>query len=917
MTASPRPDRPSSPSWPSWPARVYGLLLLAYPAHFRVRFGEAMRGTFQREYARVRGAGRVSLLPFWIGTIAQACWFGICERVRSRPQYRGRALVTDLRYAIRLLARAPLFTATSVASLAIGIAASTIVFGVADALFFRAPPGVRDAERLVDIARTTDRTGYGPILYPAFRHVREHTRTLESIAAVTRTSLALSLQHEGATVRVYGQTVSASFFDVLRMQPAIGRFFRADEDEMRNPRAVVVVSHRFWRDQLHADPAALARPLRINDLPFDVIGVAAPGFDGTTIIGSDVWVPMAMASTLRGASRATAAPASSIEPGADWNDEWAIARLAPDVTREMAQAELNLLLDALKADTPAIPRSHGFVVDDAGSLPPRARPMFAAFVGLVGALAVALLAIACSNVAGMLLVRADHRRHEIATRVALGASRGQVIAQLLVETLVLFATGGVVALPLAWWLASALQAFLPQNLPIPIRFELAVTTRTVLFAIGTSLLTALLFGLAPARHALQANLSQMFNGRSTSSRERRRLQRGLVVAQVALSLAMVITAGLFVRTLHAASRIDSGFRTADIMAIAIDTTLADASGPNAAVLVDRLVTQLRGIAGVEAVAHGRIVPLEGNSASLGAVRVPGSTGTIAQRGVDWDVVSPTYFAVVGLTLVDGRAFTAADREGQPHVAIVNEAFARAAWPDRSAIGQRFWRMTDERGQREGEGESLEVVGVARDAMYRSLSERPRPFVYVPFAQHPQTHVELFVKHAPGLSIGREVRAAISRVEPRLPIIVMRSFDEATMVTLIPQRFAAWMAGSIGSIGIFLAALGLYGVVAFLVAQQRREIAIRMALGASHHDVRAAVLGQAARLGAIGAGVGLLIAWALGRLIQSQSLLLGVQPTDPLTFGGFALLMSLVLFAASYLPARRAAATDPAAALRAQ
>lgn len=215
------------------------------------------------------------------------------------------------------------------------------------------------------------------------------------------------------------------------------------------------------------------------------------------------------------------------------------------------------------------------------------------------------------------------------------------------------------------------------------------------------------------------------------------------------------------------------------------------------------------------------------------------------------------------------------------------------------------------------GEPIEVVGVARDAKYRSLSEPVRPFVYVPFAQHPHTRVELFVKHAPGISIGRDARAAISSVEPRLPIVIMRSFEDATTVTLIPQRFAASMAGVIGSIGMFLAALGLYGVVAFVVAQQTREIAIRMALGASHHDVRSAVFAQAARLGAMGAGVGLLMAWALGRLVEGQSLLLGVQPTDPLTFGGVVLLMLVVLFAATYIPARRAASTDPAAALRAQ
>jgi hypothetical protein len=315
------------------------------------------------------------------------------------------------------------------------------------------------------------------------------------------------------------------------------------------------------------------------------------------------------------------------------------------------------------------------------------------------------------------------------------------------------------------------------------------------------------------------------------------------------------------------------------------------------------------------VGHGRIVPLEGNTASLGGVRLSDADAARANMtrlaNVDWDVVSPDYFQAVGLPITGGRAFTTDDRDGRPLVVIVNETFARAAWPGQSAVGQRFLHRT----LQNRDGVPVNVVGVAHDATYRSIGEAPRPLVYLPYAQHPQTHVELFVKHAPGISIGRDARLAIASVEPRLPIVIMRSFEEATMVTLIPQRFAAWMAGSVGGIGVFLAALGLYGVVAFLVAQQTREIAIRMALGATQRDVRSAVLGRAARLGAMGAGLGLLLAWALGRVVQSLSLLVGVQPVDPLTFGGVVLLMAIVLFAASVLPARRAAATDPAVALR--
>lgn len=848
------------------------------------------------------------------------------------------AILTDLRYALRLLARSPLFAVTAILSLAIGIAVCAIMFGVADALFLQASPGVRDSGRLVDIARTTNGAGDGPIARAAFEYVRAHSRTIEAIAASPRRPIPLSLRVGAFSERVYAGTVSGSFFEVLKLRPALGRFFRAGEDEREDPRPVVVLSHRFWREHLRSDPGVLDRPLRLNDMPFDVIGVAAEGFEGTSIIGADLWVPIAMAGTLRGSrgagdggDRAGAGTSASARADEDvWNDVRAIGRLRDGVTRAQAQAELNTLAAALKAETPSFPAQHGFVADPAGRLPPRARAQFASFVALISVLAAGLLGIACSNVAGMLLARATTRRHEMATRLAMGASRGQLTGQMLIETLLLFAAAGLVALPLAYWLGGALQTFLPANLSVPIRFEATFTLRTVLFALGLSLAAGLLFGLAPARHALGADLSRMFHGRSaTDSRDRLRLRHGLVAVQVAVSLAMVITAGLFVRTLLAASQIDTGFRTAGVTVVTIDTSLADAATAARAVpLVDRVVERLRAIAGVEAVGHGRVVPLEGNSLRLGSIRVTGvgdggrgggkdggrdgdaDAGRLANT--DWDIVSPDYFRAVGLPLVAGRAFTAADHDGAPRVAIVNEAFARTAWPGQPAVGQRFWQVTSEHK----DGRPLEVVGIVGDARYRYINEPPRTQVYVPFDQQPQPQVELFVKHAVGQSVATEIRAAVAGVEPRLPVVLMRSFDEAAAVTLLPQRFAAWVAGVVGGIGILLAALGLYGLAAFMVAQRTREIAIRMALGASQADVRSMVLGQAARLGLAGTVAGLLLAAALGRLVQHLSLLVGVPPTDPLTFGSVALLLALVLFAASYIPARRAASTEPASALRA-
>jgi predicted permease len=514
----------------------------------------------------------------------------------------------------------------------------------------------------------------------------------------------------------------------------------------------------------------------------------------------------------------------------------------------------------------------------------------------------------------MLLARATVRRREMATRLAVGASRGQLMMQMLAEVLVLFFVAGCVAMMLTVWMVGALKTFLPIFL-IPIDLDFHVTARMLLFGAGVSLATGVLFGLAPARHALKTDVSQLLQGQSvTAARERLRIRHGLVIAQVALSLAIVITAGLFVRSLRAAASIDSGYKTENVAIVFVETTLAGAHDQQAVALIERVVERIRTVPGIEAVGHARMIPLQGGNIALGGVEVPGLDQTATARVADssWDIVSPDYFMTVGLSILRGRGFDARDRDGLPRVAVVNETFARLAWPDGSAIGQRFMQVLSQ-----DKVVPVAVIGIVKDAKYRKIGDGARPHIYVPFAQQPRTHVELFIRHQPGMSVGNAVRAAINTVEPNMPVVSIQSFDEASGLGLLPQRLAAWIAGVVGAVGIFLAALGLYGLAAFLVAQREREIAIRIALGASHTAVRSMVLGEAARLGAAGTAVGALLAWGLGRVIQSLSLLVGVHAGDPLTFAAVSVLMGIVLFAASYLPARRAASTDPAVALRAQ
>jgi predicted permease len=331
-------------------------------------------------------------------------------------------------------------------------------------------------------------------------------------------------------------------------------------------------------------------------------------------------------------------------------------------------------------------------------------------------------------------------------------------------------------------------------------------------------------------------------------------------------------------------------------------------------MMDRIVAELTRLPGVEAVGHSRMMPLQGASFRY-RTQVPGAGDEVHAQlsATDWDIVSPAYFRAVGLPILEGRGLAADDRDGRSLVAVVNQTFARIAWPDRPAVGQQIQQL------RAG-GEDvrpIRVVGVVKDARTRRVGEPPRPFVYVPFAQHPEPTVELFVKHAQGHDVAGDVRRIISSVEPLLPVVRMQSFEEAIGLELFPQRVAAWAAGAVGLIGMFLAALGLYGLAAFLVAQRAREIAIRIALGASRREVRAIVLGQAAKLGAIGIASGILLAWGLGRVVQSLNLLVDVRPFDPVTVFGVSAVMIAVLLGATYLPARRAAATDSSAALRAE
>lgn len=817
-------------------------------------------------------------------------------------------IVADFRYALRVLTKSPVFALTSVLSLALGVAASTAIFSLADALLLRPRPGIAHPETLVDVGRTVRGEGFDNFGYPLFVALRERNTSLTAMAAVRLEPGAMSLASGDSSERVFAGLVSGNYFDVLGTRPAAGRFFIPDEDGTPGAHPVIVLNHRFWTDRFQRDPSVIGTTLRLNGLPYTIVGVAEEGFAGHVLVTADFWVPFAMDAYVRGE------PDRSLltNERAVWHT--AVGRLKPGVTVAQAAQELDAITkNYLRERNDERANRWGLTVARSERIPVPGRAPVIGFLAVLGTLTTLVLIIACSNVAGMLLARALQRRREVATRLAVGASRGRIIGQLLVEGLVLASIAAAVSIPATNALVGLLQAFQP-SLPVPIALALEVDPRTMAFAVGLSMLTAVVFALIPALQATRFDVAPALHG-ATATADRRRawLRHGLVAGQVAMALLLLVATGLFLRSLQEAAAVDEGFTVENVDTVQVDTQMAGYKEPEAIRAVGELTERFRRIDTVTAVGASRMVPLLGGGLGLGNLRVPGYQGPDGRDsidGVDWDSVTPGYFDALQLPVVRGRGFRASDREGAPFVAIVNETFARRVFGDRDPIGQQVLQSVSEKEER-----PLVIVGVARNAKYRSLSESPRAFIYVPLMQQYLSEVTFYIRRTSSESRIASARAAVRAFDPSLPVVFAQTLEQATAVGLLPQRLAAWVAGSVSTVGLLLAALGLYGLTAFAVAQRTREIALRMALGATRESVLRLVLRQAARLALTGAIVGLALAVAIG--IALQSLLIGIQPIDPIAFAAATLLLTGVLLAASWAPARRAANFDPMRALRAE
>jgi predicted permease len=811
-------------------------------------------------------------------------------------------LKQDVRYAIRALGGSPLFALVSVLSIAIGVGATTAIVTLANTLLLRPPPGVGHPERVVSLGRTQDGRGFDNFSYPNFVDYRASAGSLSGLAALRLDPHAVSLTgpHGGEPIQM--GAASGNFFAVLEARPALGRFFTVEEDRAPGANPVVVLSHRFWSRRFEADSSIVGKSIVLNGTPFTVLGVAAERFQGPFVLAPDIWVPLT-ASSLLGLPTSIFQSRQSV---------WimGIGRLAPNVGIGQAQAELSGIAARLAAQYPTENKGQGLAVTPASLFPGELRPMVAAFLGLLLAIAGLVLVIASTNVAGMLLARASVRRREIAVRLALGASRGQLVMQLVVESLLVFAVAGTAGLLLAKWMVSALMALVPR-LPVPLYADPQLDTRVLTFAVMISLLTGLVAGVVPALQSTRPDLVPALKSDTggTATRQRLRLRSGLLVAQIAFSMLLLVVGGLFARTLTRARSIDPGFDARGVYIASLDLGLANLDEAAGRRVAATLLERARAIPGVRSAALSAMLPLDGGGLGLGTIKVAGREPPGGQdQGwrEDWNVVTPGYFATMGIPLVRGRDFAESDRVGAGDVAVLNEAFAAALFPGQDAVGRTL--TTDDR--------VVTIIGVARNAKYRSLGEPQRNFIYVPFAQRYMGRTSLLVKTTtPGAvaSVASPIRRIVQEVDARLPILRQQTMDEQTLTSLFPQRVAAYVSGGLGTVALLLALLGIYGVTAFSVSQRTREIGIRVALGAQRSHVLGLVLRQGVVLAVVGVVVGSLAAFGATRLIAS--LLYGVPPTDVVAFGGAAIALGLAAVVASLIPARRAAGVDPIVALR--
>ena len=879
--------------------RLFGLLLRALPFDFRADHGREMEQVFRTQRRETRGLP--ALVGLWVETIQDVLY--------TAPMQHYHVLRQDVGYALRVLRRAPGFMAAAMITFAVGIGGATSVFTVVNAFVFRPLPVERPRE-LVSIAALDSHFELPhSVSYPDLQDYRLGQTAFSDIAGFEPT--IVWVEDGGASERVLIDAVTGNYFAMLGLTPAAGRLISSDEARTTGDSPVIVLTYDYWQRRFAGDPTVVGRIVRVNGHPLTVVGIVEERFGGANpLVRISAFVPVSMLDALTH----TKAGGTPMLDDRSQEGLTLLGRLARGISIEQARAALQIVTDRLSVEYPATNAGRSLLVVPEWSARPHPSngPQFRLIATVFAGLSGLLVLIASANIATVQLARATARSREVALRSALGARRGRVVRQFLTESVVLAALGGAAAIPLAVAASRLLETTLQASgLPVPVGVDFSFDWRVIAVCWAVALLAGIIAGLAPALYAFRAEINSLLKvgGFLSSSAGGMRVQRGLIVAQVAVSLALLIFGGLFAKTLSRAQTIDLGFRTADMIIAHVDLRSQGYDEARRRAYFAESQERIAALPGVRHASWASGLPF-GYSIGLVPLHVAGVATSDGQPPTTWTLsADPTYLSAMSIALRSGRSFDERDDERSKPVAIANEALAQQLWPDSNPIGRQVRLDPD--------GPAIDIVGVVANTKLIMLWESPRPLLLRPLAQSPSgSAVMQIVAAAPTAVLADTVRRTLQAIDQSVT-----PYDIQTMSRYLGSangfflfRVGAAIAGGFGLLGLLLASTGVYGVMACYVAQRTTEFGVRMAMGADRGSILRDVLLRGARLAAIGTAVGLFVAAGVARFLRV--VLLGVNPYDPLTYLSLALVLVAVCLLAAFVPAWRATAVDPVEALRA-
>jgi predicted permease len=808
-------------------------------------------------------------------------------------------LLQDLRYALRQLLKSPGFALTTVLTLALGIGANTAIFSLFNALVLRPLP-VTDPARIVNVYRTVESEArYGVFSYPEYVDYRDHNTVFSGLTAFT--GARVTLTGSGADQTLQALLVSGNYFSVLGIAAAPGRTFAAEEDQTPNSHPVVVLSHDLWERRFQGDPNLVGRTLTLNSVSYTVVGIAPKTFGGTEPDPPDLWAPIMMQGNVR--------PGANILEDRDNMSFQVVGRLKPGILREQAQAEMAVL--AQRFAQPKNNNNHrASVTLTAGGFlnPQELNDVLPLAVLLMFAVALVLL-IACANVANLLLARGAGRQREIGIRLSLGAKRGRLVRQYLTESMLLALAGGIGGLILAFWMADLLLASVHPPGTHRFLLNVGLDFRVLGYTLLLSVVSGLMCGVLPALRSSKQDLSAAVRGESTAFGRRvgkSRLRGALVVSQVAVSLILLVGAGLLVRALQKAQTVTPGFEMSNIYVVSPDFRQHGYDSARAGEFQRELTERLQATPGVKSVGLARTAPL-GSDFAITRLVIQGDKTPPGARPptVNFNTVSPGYFEALRIPILRGRNFSSQDLREGVKVAVISESLAQRYWPGEDPIGKRF----------NGGGASSyrEVIGVAKDVRNVYLWTSAEPYLYLPLSRADTSDMQFFVRtEGAAVPLMGAVTESVRALDRTLPISAHR-LDDNLALWIWPSQMGALLSGALGALALLLASAGIYAVMAYTVTQRTREIGIRVALGSQNRDVLGLLLREGMRLVGVGVAIGLAVSMSASRLLSK--FLYGLSTLDGLAFAGVSSLLAAVALLACWIPARRALRVDPMIALR--